>query len=134
MSKVAELTASLRNSSTSESEHDEASTKSKNPRGSNKHYFMIGTFDSQQLVEKEIKENHNEYTSHYKKKTLEGFKHFFRCRHSLYKGPQCATGLYYLMPADNLKFILYKTNCIIFLENFTKYLIWLFTFIIFLTL
>ena len=118
MAQVDELVTLLNNSS-SESETTQSSTKSisTKKRGHNKHYSIIGTFDSKELIENEIQENQKDHTLLSKKKTREGVKHFYRCKRPLYKGPQCDTGLYYIMPSENLKFELYKTNCKFYISN-----------------
>ena len=64
-------------------------------RGSNKAYYIIGTFDSKEELENEIKENHTHFVSSYNRKTKDGHKYFYRCRYPAYRGPQCSTGLYY---------------------------------------
>ena len=65
MSQVAELVTIL-NHSSSESEDESArsstNSKSKCKRGTNKQYNIIGTYDSKEQVEKEIKENHRDYS------------------------------------------------------------------------
>ena len=89
MSQFGELVTLLNNSSESEEESTQASSssKSQNKRGLNKLYCIIGTFDSKELIENEINENHKDYRLSYKRKTIDGSKHFYRCRHPTYRHP-----------------------------------------------
>ena len=92
------------------SSSSQISNKSKS-RGQNKAYSLIGTFDSKESIDIEIKERHKEFCYFYTRNTKAGKKIFYRCRHSKVKGTQCSSGLYIIMPADNLKFQLYSTSC-----------------------
>ena len=45
------------------------------------------------------------------KTTKDGKKYFYRCNATTKRGKQCSTGLYILLPANNLTFEIYETEC-----------------------
>ena len=94
----------------SSDEDEEDNEEEKNKRASNREYIYDKTFTTIEKA-KEYVTQENTWRYAITKKTLLGKKLFYHCSLGLTRGKQCSTGLYILLPADNLTFEIHKTNC-----------------------
>ena len=82
----------------------------KNKRGSERKYLLKASFTTLDKAREHVLSK-KVWRYVLTKTTTCGKKYFYRCNATTKRGKQCSTGLFILLPANNLTFEIYETEC-----------------------